>query len=592
MTVSLYRRYRPAQFSQVIAQEAAVQVITKALEDNRVSHAYLFSGPRGCGKTTLARLLAKALNCVGDKDGVEPCNKCVNCTAINRGESLDVIEIDGASNNSVDEVRELKSHVSLSPFASLYKVYIIDEVHMLSISAFNALLKTLEEPPSHVIFILATTEPHKVPVTIRSRCQHIPFRKIDALSIVTCLKDIIQKENREAEEDALWEIARQADGAMRDAQSLLEQVMALAGKRLEIEDVNRLLGGGSRPELERWVASVRSADMSIFTELQNMFRRGASPQKVVEDLFVIFRDLWITKSWGKDSVSLLEGSSSEKNFLLQESPFWKSHHLLSLMDFCAKILPHVRMGMKTDVLSGLFLNKLIEDEILTQHSDNVEKKTSKKKLEVVAEPKVIEVFQEPQEPQEPSKPKESYVQSVTLKEKWEELLTSFIHGDIHMYSALLYASVSFENGLLTLEFPEYCKYSLELLSVERNAFILQQKIEEVFNEKLTLQYICNDKTLEYDFSSSKKISESEEAVFEIQDEPTKVLPFDDIPSAKPGKSASKTENEQEEDQEQEQEQEQAVFSGLVDAVLRWGGGEVLLHKKENVEEIDGGITEE
>ena len=170
MSVSLYRRYRPTQFNQIVGQVAAVHVITRALEERVVSHAYLFSGPRGCGKTTLARLLAKSLNCTSRGEGAEPCNSCSSCEAINRGESLDVIEIDGASNNSVDEIRELKTHVSLSPFASSYKVYIIDEVHMLSLSAFNALLKTLEEPPSHVVFILATTEPYKVPITIRSRC--------------------------------------------------------------------------------------------------------------------------------------------------------------------------------------------------------------------------------------------------------------------------------------------------------------------------------------------------------------------------------------------------------------------------------------
>lgn len=554
MTVSLYRRYRPAQFKQIVAQDAAVQVITKALEEKRVSHAYLFSGPRGCGKTTLARLLAKSLNCTGQKQSVEPCNDCPNCLAINGGESLDVIEIDGASNNSVDEVRELKAHVSLSAFSSLYKVYIIDEVHMLSLSAFNALLKTLEEPPSHVVFILATTEPHKVPVTIRSRCQHIPFRKIDVQNIVKSLSMVAHNENRKAEEEALWEIARQADGAMRDALSLLEQVMALAEQELRLVDVSRLLGGGSRPELERWVSRVRSGDISVFSELQEMFQRGASPQKVVEDLFVIFRDLWIVASWGGGALQFIEGSSKEKFFLEQESKDWNPDHLLKIMDFCAQILPQVRMGMRSDVLSGLFLNKLIEHGSLVT-----------KELEKTREPHSLPPEDHP-----------------AFKEKWGKVLASLLYGEIHIYCALLHASVFLEKNVLSLKFPDYCNYSMELVSIERNSFVLQQKIKEIFEGELTLRIICGDKTTECDLSQSPLLAEIEEAIVEIQDEPTSSLPFDDLPPT--AEIRPEFGNEQEDDE--------TVFSGLVDTVLRWGGGEVLLHKKDNVEELDGGITEE
>lgn len=174
MYISLYRRYRPQSFSDMIGQSAAISVVTRAIQSGAVGHAYLFSGPRGCGKTTVARLFAKAVNCP-DRKGAEPCNECQTCRAIVEGSCLDVVEIDGASNNSVDEIRDLKERVALASFTCPYKIYIIDEVHMLSISAFNALLKTLEEPPERVVFILATTAPYKVPATIRSRCQHIPF---------------------------------------------------------------------------------------------------------------------------------------------------------------------------------------------------------------------------------------------------------------------------------------------------------------------------------------------------------------------------------------------------------------------------------
>ena len=221
MYISLYRRYRPQTFSDMVGQSAAVGVLLESLREGSLGHAYLFSGPRGCGKTSAARLVAKSLDCLNRGEDCEPCGVCENCRAA--GEHLDVIEIDGASNRGIGEIRDLKSHVSLKALSASYKVYIIDEVHMLTDAAFNALLKTLEEPPANVVFLLATTEPHKVPVTIRSRCQHIPFHRITIADTVSRLKHVCSQENIEADEEGIWEIARQADGALRDALSLLDQ---------------------------------------------------------------------------------------------------------------------------------------------------------------------------------------------------------------------------------------------------------------------------------------------------------------------------------------------------------------------------------
>src|SRR5262245_36388247 len=237
----LARRYRPQALDQLVGQEHVAQALTNALKSGRVAHAYLFTGARGVGKTSTARILAKCLNCEQGPT-VTPCGRCAACNSIAAGEDVDVIEIDGASNNKVDEVRELRSNTQYRPARSRYKIYIIDEVHMLSTSAFNALLKTLEEPPPHVKFIFATTEVQKIPVTILSRCQRFDFAGIEVTRIVDRLRDIVQREGMQADEDALEMIARRAGGSMRDAQSLLDQLLAFGGERLTTDQVHGLLG--------------------------------------------------------------------------------------------------------------------------------------------------------------------------------------------------------------------------------------------------------------------------------------------------------------------------------------------------------------
>ena len=358
MYISLYRRYRPQSFSDVVGQSAAIGVITRAIENGTMGHAYLFSGPRGCGKTTIARLFAKAVNCPNRK-GAEPCNECDTCRSIVEGSCLDVIEIDGASNNSVDEIRDLKEHVALASFTCPYKVYIIDEVHMLSISAFNALLKTLEEPPERVIFILATTAPHKVPVTIRSRCQHIPFHGMTSEQIVSRLDTVAAAEGLEVQNEALWEIARNSEGGMRDALSLMEQAIAYGTGAITRETIDKLLGGGSSSSIRKWLSLCHNEPAEALPNLEALFRSGAVPERFLSVLFTCVRNLWLQSRWGDRVLSSLMLSEEEKNWLKNERTSFTQQHLERLMSLIASLLPQVRRGISNDVLCGLLVSWLM-----------------------------------------------------------------------------------------------------------------------------------------------------------------------------------------------------------------------------------------
>lgn len=358
MHISLYRKYRPQTFSDMVGQTTAVDVLRTALENGSIGHAYLFSGPRGCGKTTVARLVAKSLCCLDRKNSAEPCDKCDNCVAIARGEHLDVVEIDGASNNGVDAIRELKSHVSLRALSSHYKVYIIDEVHMLSSGAFNALLKTLEEPPENVIFLLATTEPHKVPVTIRSRCQHIPFHRISVQDIVSRLEYVCNSEGITADNDALWEIARMADGALRDALSLTEQAISLGHGTITRDAIDEMTGGASRTRLEAWVVSLLAEPNVAASSLAKIISSGTSCERLCEQIFIIFCDLWYAKLWQNNLDVLLESSQEEISFLKNEAQKWDERVLRRCAYVTNKIMSKAHNGINGEYFAGLLFLEL------------------------------------------------------------------------------------------------------------------------------------------------------------------------------------------------------------------------------------------
>lgn len=293
--IALYRAWRPQTFQDMVGQQHIIQTLQNAIRERRISHAYLFNGPRGTGKTTAAKIVAKAINCL-EGPTTEPCNVCEACRGITTGTIMDVVEIDAASNRGIDEIRDIRDKVRYAPSEVRYKVYIIDEVHMLTTEAFNALLKTLEEPPGHVVFILATTEPHKLPATIISRCQRFDFRQVSLEEQTERLRTICQEEGLEAEEDALVYVARLSDGGMRDAISLLEQVAAYAGGRITLADAVDVTGGLAAEQFAELAEAVRRRDVAAILPLvEGLMQAGKSADKCMENLVYYFRDLLLLK---------------------------------------------------------------------------------------------------------------------------------------------------------------------------------------------------------------------------------------------------------------------------------------------------------
>lgn len=287
---ALYRKYRPKTFDDVYGQQIVVQTLKNVIKNNKLTHAYLFVGPRGTGKTSIAKIFAKTINCLHPEDGLS-CEKCDICISNNSNENVDIIEMDAASNNGVDEIREIRNHITLLPTVSKYKIYIIDEVHMLTTGAFNALLKTLEEPPEHIIFILATTEPHKIPLTIMSRCQSFEFKPIPVATIKERLKYICAQENINIDDKSLNLIAEESNGGLRDAVSMLDQLNAYADGNIKYEDVLLLNGRINDDEIEKFMTEMVNDDLnSVFTKIESWQEEGKNFIYICEDFIRFLRN--------------------------------------------------------------------------------------------------------------------------------------------------------------------------------------------------------------------------------------------------------------------------------------------------------------
>jgi DNA polymerase-3 subunit gamma/tau len=353
----LARRYRPQQFADLVGQEPIAQALVNALQSNRVAHAYLFTGARGVGKTSTARILAKALNCARGPTAT-PCDACEICQSIAAGEDIDVLEIDGASNRGIDEVREIRQNVQYRPSRSRYKIYIVDEVHMLTPQAFNALLKTLEEPPEHVKFIFATTEVQKIPITILSRCQRFDFGGIGTARIVERLRGLVRGEGMQADDEALELVARRAGGSMRDAQSLLDQLLAFGGDHLSSEQVHKLLGTAHDDRVQALASAVLERDpKQALTLFGQAMDEGLQSGELLDQLLDYWRDLMVVHCAGSEARDL-SIASRHRETLSRQAEALKLDTILAGLDILSTTKARLRTSSHGRVLLEMALVRL------------------------------------------------------------------------------------------------------------------------------------------------------------------------------------------------------------------------------------------
>lgn len=459
---SLYRKYRPMRFEDVCGQQFIVKTLSNAIKNNKIGHAYLFCGTRGTGKTTIAKIFAKLVNCLNPLDNV-PCGECEICLNENTDEIPDIIEIDAASNNGVDEIRELKNKIKLMPVMCKYKVYIIDEVHMLSTGAFNALLKTLEEPPEHVIFILATTEPQKLPITIISRCQRFDFKKINVLDISKRLKYISQKEGIDIDDEAIEEIAKLSEGAMRDAIGLLDQISSFADSKITVEDIYTIRGSVSNRVLieliEKYIDNDASSILSI---VDDIYLSGKDFYRLSEDILVFYRNMLISKvapSYFEDKALQLKDDIMRLSSKIEVKRIERMIKKLEELLRNIKSSDYPRILFETTILSDLDLDESFENEKPMTEKDKTfvmginEVDSNSKNKEIKLDKNINEIIKE--------EFKEKDIKKVTTKNKsnnsfaiTDALKEAMINNTIAEASASLKKEA-------TVKFEELDKYLID-----------------------------------------------------------------------------------------------------------------------------------
>lgn len=492
---TLYRRWRPRGFTDFVGQRHVVTTLSHALESNRVAHAYLFTGPRGTGKTSTAKIFAKALNCA-EPNGINPCDHCLNCTRINEGSFMDVIEIDAASNRGIDEIRDLREKVKFAPAEGKFKIYIIDEVHMMTTEAFNALLKTLEEPPKFVVFILATTEVHKVPLTIISRCQRFDFKRFTVEEITGRLAEIIAAEGMEAEAEALTLIAQYAEGGMRDALSILEQTLAHCQGKLLDSDVRAILGLIDREEIDRLTQAVKERDTkTALTVLDNVRMNGKDLFQFGRSLTEHFREL-LLKSLSGETVGT----------------FFSPGELIAIIETLAAATNEVKRSFQSALPLELALIKLTA---IRESASDLEARV--RRIEELLQQGVVNVTSSPVAPaavtsgvtvvcdngskaQPPSStqsarsgsttPPQTIIQSGQAFADWENYLEA-VKARKRTVAALVQEGkpLDFCDGQLTIGFPPHLRFHLDSLALPQNRELLENIFKEQYGQSVRISCV-------------------------------------------------------------------------------------------------------
>ena len=393
---ALYRKFRPSEFDDVKGQDHIVTTLKNQIKADRIGHAYLFCGTRGTGKTTVAKIFAKAVNCQHTEDG-SPCGECEMCRSIASGASMNVIEIDAASNNGVDNIREIREEVAYRPTEGKYKVYIIDEVHMLSIGAFNALLKTLEEPPEYVIFILATTEAHKIPITILSRCQRYDFKRISIDTIADRLRELMTEENVEVEEKAIRYVAKMADGSMRDALSLLDQCIACyLGQKRTYDHVLEVLGAVDTDVFSRLLRQILKRDVpAVLKSVEELVMQGRELTQMVNDFTWYLRNLLLAKT-SDNMEEVLDVSSENLQQLKEEAEMIEVDILLRYIRIFSDLSNQIKYAVQKRILLEVTLIKLCKPAMETNPDTLLDRiRAVEEKVEQAGEIQVVREVAEP-----------------------------------------------------------------------------------------------------------------------------------------------------------------------------------------------------
>lgn len=506
---SLYRKWRPQNFEDIIGQKHITQTLINAISLNRISHAYIFSGPRGVGKTTTARILAKSLNCIKGPTP-HPCNKCERCIRITDGYSMDVIEIDGASNRGIDDIRDLRNKVKFTPAEGKYKVYIIDEVHMLTTEAFNALLKTLEEPPSHVIFIFATTNPHKIPSTILSRCQWFNFRRIALEDIVVKLKIIVKDEDLKIDDKVLDIIARNSTGSMRDAESTLDQIIAYCGEDITSQSVKEVLGMIEEEVFFELVEAIIKNDTFRGIELINRTSDlGGDASQFIKNLMEYVHNLSLAKVCQKDIMNFQGIFTEDRGRLLEQSKTIKLEKLFNIVDYLAEVERKIRYTRHPWILLEMLVIKFTAGENFPLKEIEEEKDVSesgKKNAETREEPPLKKKVQDKTKSKEGSsvKAKELPV-NLELTQAWPTILDRIKKTKIAVYSFVIANNlITVENNKLIIGFNKEYTFHKESLEKQNNKILLQESIKEEIGRFLVIECIINDNSKEDSFLEGKQ----------------------------------------------------------------------------------------